>query len=126
MTKAAPPFSAAKKLASFSLDQFARKRTRAWSGRAATQRAIKPFCEDNIEDSQLRTPIHGKGRDKKVWFPAIFVIRRFYITYRASHVLVDLGWVDLDLRSSPGWWAAIVASNCPSRVVGHPKSKSET
>ena len=26
--------------------------------------------------------------------------------YRASHVLVDLGWVDLDLGSSPGLWAA--------------------
>ena len=28
--------------------------------------------------------------------------------YRASHVLVDLGWVDLDLGSSPGWWAVTV------------------
>ena len=44
--------------------------------------------------------------------------------YRASHVLVDLGWVDLDLGSSPGWWAATVATFCPSRVVEHPKSKS--
>ena len=31
-------------------------------------------------------------------------------TYRASHVLVDLGWVDLDLGSSPGWWATTVAT----------------
>ena len=30
--------------------------------------------------------------------------------YRASHVLVDLGWVDLDLGSSPGWWAATYCS----------------
>ena len=44
--------------------------------------------------------------------------------YRASHVLVDLGWVYLDLGSSPGWWATTVASYCPSRVVEHPKSKS--
>ena len=44
--------------------------------------------------------------------------------YRASHVLVDLAWVDLDLGSSPGWWAATVATYCPSRVVKHPKSKS--
>ena len=44
--------------------------------------------------------------------------------YRASHVLVDLGWVDLDLGSSPGWWATTVATYCPSRVVEHPKSKS--
>jgi len=44
--------------------------------------------------------------------------------YRASHVLGDLGWVDLDLGSSPGWWAATVATYCPSRVVEHSKSKS--
>ena len=44
--------------------------------------------------------------------------------YRASHVLIDLGWVDLDLGSSPGWWAATVATYCPSRVVEHSKSKS--
>ena len=35
-----------------------------------------------------------------------------------------LGWVDLDLGSSPGWWADIVATYCPSRMVEHPKSKS--
>ena len=44
--------------------------------------------------------------------------------YRASHVLEDLGFVDLDFGSSPGWWAATVATYCPSRVVEHPKSKS--
>ena len=35
-----------------------------------------------------------------------------------------LGWVDLDLGSSPGWWASTVATYCPSRMVEHPKSKS--
>ena len=42
----------------------------------------------------------------------------------ASHVLVDLGWVDLDLGSSTGWWAATVATYCPSRMVEHSKFKS--
>ena len=28
-----------------------------------------------------------------------------------------LGWVDSDLGSSPGWWAASVATYCPSRMV---------
>ena len=36
----------------------------------------------------------------------------------------NLGWVDLDLGSSPGWWVATVASYCPSRMVENPKSKS--
>ena len=27
------------------------------------------------------------------------------------------GFVDLDLGSSPGWWAATVATYCPSRMV---------
>ena len=44
-----------------------------------------------------------------------------FLLYRASHVLEDLGWVDLDLGSSPGWWAATVATYLPSRVVEHPK-----
>ena len=44
--------------------------------------------------------------------------------YRVSHVLVDQGWVDLDLGTSPGWWAATVATYCTSRMVEHPKSKS--
>ena len=34
------------------------------------------------------------------------------------------GFVDLDLGSSPSWWAATVVTYCPSRMVEHPKSKS--
>ena len=44
--------------------------------------------------------------------------------YRVSHVHLDLGWVDLDLGSSPGWCAPSVATYYPCRVVEHPKSKS--
>ena len=44
--------------------------------------------------------------------------------YREFHLLANLGWVDLDLESSPSWWAGTVASYCPSRMVEHPKSKS--
>ena len=50
----------------------------------------------------------------------LFVTR----TYRVTVVVEYLGWVDLDLGSSPGWWAASVASYCQSRLVEHPKSKS--
>ena len=32
-------------------------------------------------------------------------------------------FVDLDLGSSAGWWAATVATYCPSRMVELPKSK---
>ena len=31
-----------------------------------------------------------------------------------------LDWVDLDLGSSPGWWAATVATYCPSRLGNSP------
>ena len=44
--------------------------------------------------------------------------------YRVTLVVAYLGWVDLDLGSSPGWWAATVATYCPSRMVEPPKSKS--
>ena len=36
----------------------------------------------------------------------------------------ELGWVDWDLRCSPGWWAATVATYCPCRMVEHLNSKS--
>ena len=36
----------------------------------------------------------------------------------------QLGWVDSDLGGSPGWWAATVATYCPSRMVEHPEPKS--
>ena len=42
----------------------------------------------------------------------------------SSGTVSDLGWVDLDLGGSPGWWAATVATYCPGRVVEHHKSKS--
>ena len=44
--------------------------------------------------------------------------------YSEFHLLANLGWVDLDLGSSPGWWAGTVASYFPSRMVELPKSKS--
>ena len=43
--------------------------------------------------------------------------------YIVTLVVEYLGWVDLDLGSSIGWWAATVATYCPSRMVEHPKSK---
>ena len=73
----------------------------------------------------------GKG-EGKAWAKCTgFVILRCVIEavalsnhyYRASHVLEDLGWVELDL-GSPGWWAATAATYCLSRMVEHPKSKS--
>ena len=48
----------------------------------------------------------------------------FIPTCRVTQVVEYLGWVDLDLGSSPGWWAATVATFCPGRMVEHPKSKS--
>ena len=49
---------------------------------------------------------------------------KFQYHYRVRRLPEYLGWVDLDLGSSPGWWAATVATYCPSRVVEHAKSKS--
>ena len=44
--------------------------------------------------------------------------------YWVGLVVWQLGWADLDLGSSPGWWAAAVATYCPSRPGEHSKSKS--
>ena len=53
---------------------------------------------------------------------SIFIFE--WVQYRVTHLLANLGWVDLDLGSFPGWWATTVATYCPSRMVEHPKSKS--
>ena len=58
------------------------------------------------------------------WQSSAFERKELISLYRASHVLEDLGWVDLDLASSPGWWAGTVATYCLSRMVEHPKSRS--
>ena len=34
-----------------------------------------------------------------------------------THHISDLGWVDLDLGSSSGWWAATKATYSPGRIV---------
>ena len=44
--------------------------------------------------------------------------------YRVGQVVVHLGWVDLDLGSSLGWWATTVATYCPCRLVEYVKPKS--
>ena len=44
--------------------------------------------------------------------------------YRVTQKVLDLGWVDLDLGTSPGWWAATVAIYCPRRGVEHLKFES--
>ena len=44
--------------------------------------------------------------------------------YRVIQQVADLGWVDLDLRVSPGWWAATAANYCLGGLEEHPKFKS--
>ena len=46
--------------------------------------------------------------------------------YRVTHLLADLGWVDLDLGCSTGRWAVLQLWCCPSKTVEHPKSRSKS
>ena len=46
-----------------------------------------------------------------------------YFRYRVAILVMHLSWDDLDLESSPGWWAVTEAIFCPSRIVEHPKDK---
>ena len=54
----------------------------------------------------------------------LVILAQYPTVYRVTLVVEYLGWVDLDLGSSPGWWAATVVTYCPSRMVEHSKSKS--
>ena len=48
--------------------------------------------------------------------------------YRVTHLLANLGWVDLDLGSSPGWWPPL--GHCsyilPKQDVGTSQIKVNT
>ena len=54
------------------------------------------------------------------WLKGLFRVH----CYRVTHLLVDLGRVDLDLGCSTGRWAVLQLRCCPSKTVEHPKSKS--
>ena len=51
-------------------------------------------------------------------------LKYFPTLYRLTHLLADLGWVDLDLGCSTGRWAVLQLRCCPSKTVEPPKSKS--
>ena len=64
-------------------------------------------AEDYARD-RMRQRVHHpqaprKGKSEK----------NYWVTLVVEH----LGWVELDLGSSPGVWAAALATYCPSRVV---------
>ena len=54
----------------------------------------------------------------------IYLKKKERNVYRVTLVVAYIGWDDLHLGSSPGWWATTVATYCPSRMVEPPKPKS--
>ena len=47
------------------------------------------------------------------------------IPYRVFYLVTELGWIDVDLRSSPGWQAAFLGKYCTAhRLSSTVKSKS--
>ena len=66
--------------------------------------------------SGSRGPPADDGHHKSIWSNFFFKL------YRVTHLLADLGWVDLDLECSTGRWAVLQVWCCPT--VEHPKSVS--
>ena len=75
---------------------------------------------DRIPNTQLDTSFRIVERDRN----SIRRKARLNVSspYRVALVVEYLGWVDLNLSCSLGWWAAIVATYCSSRMVELPKS----
>ena len=46
-------------------------------------------------------------------------------SYRVTHLLADLGWVDFDLGCSTGRWAVLQLRCCPCKTVEHPNPVRE-
>ena len=140
-------------VAFFRTERNRENRRREWAAQEDPPSSSQPFASveflSSVETSAVsEATVSGKGASVLpivFAFPLSFVIRinlrhttplvvgtvkassLILLTiycYRVGLVVWQLGWVDLDLRSSPGWWAATVATYCPSRMVEHPKSKS--
>ena len=64
-----------------------------WKSKHGTRRVYPKACNDVIE------PVAG----------IVSLDRRSSIIreYRVAHLLANLGWVDFDLGSSPGWWTLL-------------------
>ena len=79
------------------------------------------FCTLADKKSLENLPIWGR---EQLVPHVIFLLSVQVMQYRAILVVSELGWVDLYLRCSLGWWAATVVTYCPSRMVEHLKMKS--
>ena len=94
--------------------------------------------EQNREGRQIHCATHGVnkwGRKRKgVWTQSKVTVNSKYSEGKysegkftgwlhcwASASGHSLGFEDVDLGSSPGWWAATVAAYCPSRLGELPK-----
>ena len=58
-----------------------------------------------VEEDAERPPVDAVGVLQTLYdlpLRKVFRVNLCHVYYRASHVLGDLGWVDLDLGSSPG------------------------
>ena len=93
-------------------------------------------CRLNKRVTNLRPGASGCEKGFQRCFLRVWLAVDMYCSCRASKgtsrkQLIQggasgrtVGWVDSELGSSPGWWAATVATYCPSRMVEHSKSKS--
>ena len=69
-------------------------------GSGEREYSLENLSPSVVLGSTLRTPL-GYTRFSSAYF---------YNVYRVTLVVEYLGWVDLDLGSSPGWWATTVAT----------------
>ena len=72
----------------------------------------------------------GSGKQVQIISYHLVIVTHYYPCTLHSVALQGgasgrtVGWVDSELGSTPSWWAATVATYCPSGMVEHPKSKS--
>ena len=87
-----------------------------WTSKFARDTLTGPAWKTKLKNGQFPHFCMFNGKCRLVCSPLV--------VYRVILVVSELGWVDLDLRCSLGWWAATVVTYCPSRMVEHLKSKS--
>ena len=80
---------------------------------------VRPVTFGHAEHSHV-----GLKRELVAIQSESYLLAFLKVQYRVTHLLANLGWVDFDLGCSLGWWAATVATYCPSKPGELPKSKS--
>ena len=85
--------------------------TAAWPSFVVNPQVFKPSTANHMQFTVCVNYIEGGNRHGRT-FPYYFL---YFLQVRSGGN--GLGWVDLDMGSSPGWWATTLATYCQGSML---------